>query len=144
MTRVYADMVGDLFHHGHVELLRRARALGDELIVGVHSDETVMTYKRRPILTMDERISVVQACRYVDRVIPDAPICVDAVYIKRHGIDLVVHGDEIDQKSIDAWYSVPHQLGILKLVPYTASISTSELIDRIERQPEQKEARRSD
>ena len=38
MIRVYADMVGDLFHYGHVEFLEKARALGDYLIVGVHGD----------------------------------------------------------------------------------------------------------
>ena len=46
---VYVDMVGDLFHYGHVEILRRAKEKGDKLIVGVHSDETVMEYKRKPI-----------------------------------------------------------------------------------------------
>ena len=63
MTRVYADMVGDLFHHGHVEFLRRARDLGDELVVGVHSDATAESYKRTPVMTMDERVRVVEACR---------------------------------------------------------------------------------
>ena len=51
MVRVYADMVADLFHHGHVLFLQRARSLGDYLIVGIHADDVVMSYKRRPILT---------------------------------------------------------------------------------------------
>ena len=39
MTRVYADMVADLFHYGHVSFLKKARALGDYLAVGVHADD---------------------------------------------------------------------------------------------------------
>ena len=76
MTRVYADMVADLFHAGHVEFLRRARELGDELVVGIHSDETVAGYKRAPVMTMAERVRVVAACRHVDEVVPDAPLSV--------------------------------------------------------------------
>ena len=49
---MYVDMVADLFHYGHVNFLRQARECGDYLLVGVHADETVMTYKRRPILSM--------------------------------------------------------------------------------------------
>ena len=48
-------MVADLFHYGHVNFLRQARKYGDYLMVGVHADETVMSYKRRPILSRDER-----------------------------------------------------------------------------------------
>ena len=44
MTTIYVDMIGDLFHYGHVEFLKNARKLGDKLIVGVHSDETNKKY----------------------------------------------------------------------------------------------------
>ena len=73
MTRVYADMVADLFHYGHVEFLKKARELGDYLIVGIHADEILEDYKRKPILTMEERIISVAGCRYVDEVLPSAP-----------------------------------------------------------------------
>lgn len=53
MVRVYADIVGDLFHYGHVEFLRQARALGDYLLVAICADEVVAPNKRRPILTAD-------------------------------------------------------------------------------------------
>ena len=57
MRRVYVDMVGDLFHRGHVELLRAARGFGDYLIVGVLSDANVSAYKRVPVLTCKRRIT---------------------------------------------------------------------------------------
>ena len=46
MVRVYVDMVADLFHYGHVELLRQASALGDYLLVGIHADDVVLAHKR--------------------------------------------------------------------------------------------------
>jgi len=74
LTRVYVDMVGDLFHCGHVELLRAARDLGDHPVVGVLSDEAAAAYKRRPVMTLSERVAVIEACRHVDEVIPDSPL----------------------------------------------------------------------
>jgi cytidyltransferase-like protein len=133
MTRVYADMVADLFHHGHVEFLRQARELGDELLVGIHSDEDVGSYKRRPVMTMGERVAVVRGCRYVDEVIPNAPLRVTREWIERHTIDLVVHGDDFDHDRLMEMYAEPAEMGILRTVPYTPGISTSELRERLAR-----------
>jgi glycerol-3-phosphate cytidylyltransferase len=133
MIRVYVDMVGDLFHSGHVSFLRQACKLGDVLIVGVHSDEAVETYKRRPVLTMQERIAVISCCRYVHEVIPDAPLVIGRKYLQEHRIDLVVHGDDMwHSDALQKFYAEPQRLGILRLVPYTAGISTSDIIARIE------------
>jgi cytidyltransferase-like protein len=134
MTRVYADMVADLFHHGHVEFLRRARELGDELLVGIHSDDDVRSYKRTPVMTMDERVAVVRGCRYVDEVIPNAPRRVTRDWIERYGIGLVVHGDDFDRDRLMEMYGDPAEMGILRTVPYTPGISTSELRERLARQ----------
>lgn len=131
MTRVYVDMVADLFHWGHVELMRQARKLGDELVVGVHSDATAASYKRTPITTMEERVRVVEGCRYADEVIPDAPLVVDREWLRRHRIDLVVHGDDMDDRMADLMYAAPRDLGILRTVPYTAGISTADLLARV-------------
>jgi glycerol-3-phosphate cytidylyltransferase len=131
MTRVYVDMVADLFHRGHVEFLRQARELGDELVVGIHSDQVVERYKRRPIMTLEERVAVVAACRYVDEVLPDAPLGINPEWLVRHRLDLVVHGDDLDQGQIDREYRVPIEMGIFRTVPYTPGISTSELLARL-------------
>jgi len=131
MTRVYADMVADLFHSGHVEFLRKAKALGDELVVGVHSDDDAAAYKRRPVLSMGERVTLVASCRYVDEVLPNAPIAVTRDWIERHRIDLVVHGDDFDAEHVAQYYSVPLEMGIFRTVPYTKGISTTEIIGRL-------------
>lgn len=134
MTRVYVDMVADLFHYGHANFLRQAKQFGDHLIVGIHSDEVVKEYKRTPILTMRERVDTVSSCRYVDEVISDAPLVVDLKWLNTHRIDLVVHGDDFSEHMKQLCYKVPIDLGILRLVSYTSSISTTEIIQRIERQ----------
>ena len=67
-------MVADLFHYGHMNFLRQASSHGDFLLVGIHANETVESYKRTPILTMKERIASVEGCRYVDEVVPNAPL----------------------------------------------------------------------
>ena len=129
--RVYADMVADLFHWGHVEFLRHAREFGDELVVGVHNDEDCASYKRYPVMTMDERVRMVGTCSYVDEVLPNAPLQVTDEWIDRHGIDLVVHGDDLSDEQLEFWYGVPIARGMFKTVSYTPGISTTEIVRRI-------------
>ena len=87
MIRVYADMVADLFHHGHLEFLKKASAMGDYLIVGIHGDYDEASMKRQPILTVEERVAVIAGCRYVDEVIPTAPWSVNAEWSTQHYIN---------------------------------------------------------
>ena len=76
MKVVYIDMVGDLFHYGHVFALKQCKEMGDYLIVGVHNDEDVKSYKREPVMNMDQRMKVIQGCKYVDEVIGNAPLTI--------------------------------------------------------------------
>jgi len=71
MTTVFTNGCFDLFHYGHVELLRRSKELGDRLVVGVNSDNSVRSLKgpTRPIFSLEARMAVIKACRYVDEVI---------------------------------------------------------------------------
>jgi cytidyltransferase-like protein len=131
VTRVYVDMVADLFHSGHVAFLRKARELGDVLVVGIHSDQDVASYKRLPICTMQERVDVVAACGLVDEVIPEAPLSVDEAWLDRHFLDVVAHGDDFDGASLQRSYPGALARGVLRIVPYTPGISSTELIARI-------------
>ena len=132
--RVYVDMVGDLFHAGHVALLRAARGLGDHLVVGVLSDETAAAYKRRPIMTLTERVAVIEACRYVDEVIPDAPDRLTTEFLDEHRVALVAHGDDVDT-GVEV-YAAAAETGRLRLVPRTLSLSTTDLIARVRSRPD--------
>ena len=124
-------MTADLFHFGHVNFLKQASEIGDYLIAGIHSDETVQNYKRSPIMTMEERISVVASCRYVDEVIPDAPLIIDLKWIKKHNIHLVVHGDDFSEDLLQLCYKIPIEMGIFKKVPYTPGLSTTDIMNRL-------------
>ena len=70
----YVAGVFDLFHIGHLNLLRRAKGMCDYLIVGVVTDEQVVNGKKtRPYIPFDERMEIVQACRYVDETVRIPP-----------------------------------------------------------------------
>lgn len=130
-TRVYVDVVGVPFHAGHVQLFQKTKAHGDYLIVGVHGDEACMDYKRRPILTLEERCIAIKACQFVDEVIPNSPIGITKEWIESHHIDLVVHGDDFSEEKTLSQYAVPIKMGIFKTVSYTPGISTTEILNRI-------------
>ncbi len=126
--RVYADMVADLFHHGHVEFLRQVSEMGDYVLVGVNHDDVAQIFKRRPIHSMEQRIAAVQACKYVNEVIPYAPWSFDPTWIEKYNLSLVVHGDDYSDEKQRDMYKVPIERGIFRTVPYTKGISTTELI----------------
>jgi cytidyltransferase-like protein len=127
----YVDMVGDMFHEAHIELFKKARAFGNYLLVGVLSDESVEEYKRSPILTMKERIKVVEACKYVDEVVANPPLRPTVEWLQDHNIQYVVHGDDFSQDLLEDQYGASIKLGILRIVPYTPNISTTNVIQRI-------------
>eukprot|EP00300_Choanocystis_sp_HF-7_P027291 c32377_g1_i1.p1 GENE.c32377_g1_i1~~c32377_g1_i1.p1 ORF type:complete len:494 (+),score=85.69 c32377_g1_i1:86-1567(+) len=130
---VYVDGVYDLCHIGHMVAYANALQHGTRLIVGVCGDDDVKGYKRMPIMSMEERCRVVSACKYVYKVVPNAPCtkgALDEEFLKRHNIHVVCCGEEYD-KPDDQWYAIPRRLGILKILPRTKEMSTSQLIDRI-------------
>jgi glycerol-3-phosphate cytidylyltransferase len=130
-SRVYVDMVGDLFHAGHVSLLRAARNHGDWLVVGVLSDDTAASYKRRPIMSLAERIAVIESCRYVDEVIEDAPFQLTEKFLAEHDIAIVVHGDDLSPRDAELVYGPAAAAGKVEYVRRTAGISTTQLIQRV-------------
>ena len=129
-SRVYVDMVGDLFHAGHVELLREARRHGDWLIVGVLSDETAASYKRRPIMTLAERVAVIESCKYVDEVIADSPDRLTQGFLDEHKITTVAHGDDLWPKGAELVLGSA-AAGKFVFVPRTGAISTTQVIQRV-------------
>lgn len=132
MTVVYVDMVADLYHAGHVEFLRRARQIGDVLVVGIHDDTTVASYKRTPIIPHDQRKEVVASCRYVDRVVPCAPLIVTDAFMDQHGIDIVVHAHgEEDEERYRAMYAAPARRGRFRRLAYTPGVSTTQILQAV-------------
>jgi len=80
---------------------------------------------------MEERIASAKACRYVDCVIPEAPITLSKQFIIDKNIDIVAHGDDFDEAKMNKYYKVPIDMGIMKVLTYTNGVSTTNLINRI-------------
>jgi len=135
-VRIFIDGVFDLTHFGHMNAFRQARALGDYLIVGVNSDESVAKSKGlKPVLTDFERQTAVAACRFVDEIVPASPYVMSQAYIQElmetHGIDYFVHGDDpclVDGQDV---YDAAKRLGRFHTIPRTEGISTTDIIGRL-------------
>jgi cytidyltransferase-like protein len=131
---VYADVVCDLFHYGHVAFFEQARLLGDRLVVGVVGDRDVLTYKPAPILTHAERVAVVRGCRFVDRVLEaPAPLYCTCAFLDQIGADFCCHADDMSAEELARWYGDLIPAGRLKLVRYTPGISSREIVARVAR-----------
>ena len=130
MIRVYTDMAADMFHVGHLNLIKRAREQGDYLIVGVHSDQDIASYKRRPVIEEQDRYEIIRSCRYVDEVIEDAPLIMTKDFIESNNINLVVRGDDITPELLRQ-QADPISMGIMKYVPRTEGVSTTSIIEKI-------------
>ena len=70
MRIVYAYVVGDILHEGHLLHLENSKAMGDKLIVGVLTDKAVMEKKPRPVMSFEQRIKLIKALRCVDMAVP--------------------------------------------------------------------------
>jgi cytidyltransferase-like protein len=129
---VYADVVCDLFHAGHVEFFRQARALGDRLIVGLVGDADVATYKPSPILSFAERLEVVRECRLVDRVLEHpVPLTPSCAFLDSIGAEFLCHGDDMGESELRKFYADLMQHGRLRTVRYTPQISSRQIVERI-------------
>lgn len=135
MKTIYVDMVADMFHSGHVRFLKRASELGDILIVGLNSDEDVISYKRMPIISLKDRTIVMESCKYVDKVISPCPLVITDVFLQEHNIDLVVHAHSEDDTSYNFMYTIPIKLNKFKRLDYTPDISTTYILNRIKQLP---------
>ena len=97
----YTTGVYDMFHIGHLNILKRAKEQCETLIVGVTTDELCFTRKKKyPIINEVERMEIVGAIRYVDKVVPQSDM--DKVRaVKELGADVVFVGS--DWKGTEAW-----------------------------------------
>ena len=132
----YIDMVADLLHYGHINYLKKINEYklneGDKLYVGIHNDKTVEEYKRIPILTMDERIKVLECCKYIDKIIPDAPLKITDEFLKLHGVNkLFVPNSRTDEDNILMYSDIKDSNIEIITIPYTNTISTTDIINRI-------------
>ena len=82
-------------------------------------------------MTLQERVAVVAACRYVDHVVQDAPRYVTAAFLDEIGAAFAVHGDDITPAAMEVSFPGLMASDRMRLLPYTQSVSTSQILARI-------------
>lgn len=129
MKRVITFGTFDVLHIGHVRILERARALGDELVVGVSSDAMNYSKKSRlPVYPETERQEIVAALRCVDQVFLEESLELKGQYIQDYKADILVMGDDWRGK-FDEFESLCQVVYLAR----TDGISTTDLIAEIKK-----------
>jgi len=134
---VYVAGAFDVLHPGHLAFLKRARALGDFLIVGLHTDPIVNMYKgsNYPIMNLQERVLSVLACKYVSEVVIGAPYIVTKDLIEHFNISVVAHGSKthvkIDPVTHENPYAYPMEAGIFQNIDSGSELTTELVVQRI-------------
>lgn len=130
----YTTGVYDLFHIGHLNLLRNARSLCDKLIVGVSTDELVAYKHKRAVIPFAERMEIVRAIRYVDAVIPQETLDKFETW-KKLKFDVLFVGD--DWYQTEKWNEYERQfaeVGVrIVYFPYTKGTSSTILNDVLQK-----------
>ena len=117
----------DVFHVGHINLLQRASALGDTLIVGVSTDELNFSKKNRyPIYKQEDRLKIINSLRYVNFCFFEESLEKKAEYLQYYGADVLVMGDDWKGK-----FDQYNEICEVVYLPRTPSISTTEIIEVI-------------
>ncbi len=127
----YTTGVFDMFHIGHLNILRKAKAQCNHLIVGVTLDEVVQQYKdKTPVIPFEERMQIVGAIKYVDEVVPQVSMDKMEAWKRLH-FDVMFHGNDwqgstMYDKIVDDFKAVGVDVVFL---PHTDGISSSKLTE---------------
>lgn len=122
MKRVITYGTYDILHYGHVNLLRRARALGDYLIVVLSTDEFNKKKNKTAYYTYEQRKMILEACRYVDLVVPEENWEQKRSDIVKYEADIFVMGDDWKGK-----FDFLSDLCEVVYLPRTPDISTTKV-----------------
>ena len=130
--RVFTSGSFDLFHIGHLNILERSAALGDELIVGVSTDELIQHYKGMPpIIPFEQRFRIISSLKCVTKAVKQVKLT-EVAQLQREDIDIVTIGDDWENKYLEGLEWMKKQPG-KKVVyfPYTPGVSTTSIKKRI-------------
>lgn len=124
MTRVLTYGTYDLLHHGHIRLLKRAKALGDFLVVAVSTDEFNALKGKTAYHDYETRKEIMEAVRYVDLVIPEYSWDQKIDDVRRYDIDVVVMGDDWAESNR---FDYLRDYCELVFLPRTPDVSTTDM-----------------
>ena len=136
----YTTGVFDMFHVGHLNILKNAKERCEHLIVGVSTDELVKSYKHKtPVIPFEERLAIVESIRYVDEVVPQVSMDKFAAW-EKYRCNAIFHGD--DWRGSDMYNEIERKLkavGVdMVFLPHTAGISSTMLKDVLQKILEEK------
>ena len=130
----YTTGVFDLFHIGHLNILRQAKERCEYLVVGVSTDDCVREYKHRmPVIPFEERIAIVKAIKYVDEAVSQNTMNkLDAW--DRIRFDALFHGDDWKGSALyDEYEKEFAEVGVhLVFLPHTIGTSSTEVARRLQ------------
>lgn len=130
----YTSGVYDLFHIGHLNLLRNAKGMCDKLIVGVTTDELVSYKNKKAVIPFHERMEIVRSSRYVDSVVPQENMNKFEMW-KKLKFDVMFVGD--DWYASDKWEELEKQfkeVGVrIVFFPYTKGTSSTLLNETLKK-----------
>ncbi len=129
----YTTGVFDMFHIGHLNILKKAKEQCDFLIVGVSTDELVKKYKKKaPIVSFEERIAIVEAIKYTDKAVAQTTLDKAQAW-KEYKFNAVFHGD--DWKGSKMYNDIEKQLrdvGVdMVYIPHTEGVSSTLLSNKL-------------
>ena len=132
----YTTGVFDMFHVGHLNILKKAKEQCEYLIVGVSTDELVKGYKHKaPIVPYNERKQIVESIKYADKVVPQTSLDKLEAW-KEYKFDAMFHGD--DWKGSSMYEDIESKLESVGVdvvyIPHTKGISSTILANKIKQQ----------
>lgn len=128
----YTAGVYDLFHIGHLNLLKNAKGMCDKLIVGVTVDDLVLYKGKEPMIPFEDRIEIVRACKYVDAAVPQYSM--DKLEMcKKLGASMLFVGDDwYGTEKWDKYEEECKRAGIqIIYFPYTKGISSTKITEAL-------------
>lgn len=125
----YTTGVYDMFHIGHLNVIRKAKEQCDYLIVGISTDELAEKEKHKmPVIPYEERVAIVSALKYVDQVVPQSDIDKVAAWKRYHFNKLFVGSDWEGTPRWKVYEEEFRTLGVsIIYLPYTDGISSTKL-----------------
>ena len=129
MKKVITYGTFDLLHYGHINILKRARELGDYLVVAISSDEFNKLKNKKAYFSYEERKLMVEAIRYVDEVIPENTWEQKIEDVKKNNIDVFVMGDDWEGK-----FDFLKDYCEVIYLPRTEGISTTQIKSELKKQ----------
>ncbi len=132
MKVVYTSGTFDLFHIGHLNIIRRSRALGDYLIVGVSTDELVASYKMRsPIVPYDDRAEIIRSLRFVHAVEKQERLF-DYELMLSMGVNVMTIGSDWKERRHENLDHIIANTNIeVVFLPYTYRVSSTQIKEQI-------------